>query len=665
MGAIHRPYDRHIICPPHAKLDDVDSLLLQEGQIAIYDLEGDAGENGLKAVTNFDGARRDEQRYVMRIGRNAIPHSRISDDKAYSTPAFSLDEIIEVYASAPKAAEIKVDEVIFGYNGIDDNTAIQANKGDRIPIEIRLSGRPFELRNYPNGEVVINDYIDIERCPADQTLGPCGECDPCEAVDLLPAILKTIERIKNQPIAGGAKVGDFVEIKPIHSCDAAEKQPVEEAMNFYCMEMCDTGDAYALMQLKAAYPGLDIKRVDRKLSISKYQVMKEGAAPEAYEQKLASIVKGCGECPDGYDENKGGIIYAVTLEDEGADQSSVVEGLANAVATTASKISSENGKTGIYTVVVSKKPTKAEIEAFAKTNIGATVTYVTTTTDFCSKEATNTVEWTACGSCKISKDAYEITLPDNECGESALEELREAYPDLDIDDYGTPAGCQRKFKTVVVTDMVCDECDPIFKDFYVSKAPAPYRGRNWKKLGAVAGDGQIIADPLPKNCKCGILFRGIDYMLSPSDCFVDKMTFTEGSVRIAVQGGYPDEQREAISTYFDPIHTEYKSRWEPRTHLGANLLDKERESSMFFDNRVIDACPVARAFKNEETRLDFLTQYADFSFTIQPKRYSNAFGRQMDEHISFHFHVPYGAHEGIQALMDLLASAANIKPCKI
>lgn len=664
---IHRPFDRHIICPPHAKLDDVDSLLLQEGQIAIYDLEGEVGENGLKAITDFKGADKNEQKYVLRVGRNEIPRSRISDDKDYSTPAFSLNEIIEVYASAPKTKDIKVDEVIFGYNGIDDNTAIQAEKGDRIPIKIRLTGRPFELRNYPNGEVTIYDYIDIARCPAAQTLGPCEDCDPCEAVDLLPAILETIERIKNQPIAGGAKVGDFVEIKPIHSCDPAEKQPVEEAMNFYCMEMCDTGDAYALMQLRAAYPGLDIKRVDRKLSVSKYQVMKEGAAPEDYEQKLSSIMKGCEDCPEGYSEVEGGIIYAVTLEDDGADQSTIVEGIANAVSGTAKKMDGQYNGAGLYTVAVSKKLTKAEIAAFAETNPTATVRYVATTKDMCSNPTVESVSWTACGSCKISKDAYEITLPDNECGESALEELRAAYPDLDIDDYGTPAGCQRKFKTVVVTNMVCDECDPIFKDFYVSKAPAPYRGRNWKKLGAVAGDGQIIEDPLPKNCKCGILFRGIDYMLSPSDCLVDKMVFEEGSVRIAVQGGYPDEQREAISTYYDPIHTEYKSHWEPRTHLGANLLDAERESAMYFDNRSIDSCLIGRMFKNEETRLDFLSQYADFSVTIQPKRYSNSMvlGSTVQDHISIHFHVPYGAHEGIQELMDMLAASAGIKPCKV
>lgn len=661
--AIHRPYDRHIICPAHAKLADVDSLLLQEGQIALYDLEGEQTEGGLKALADLNGYRKDEQRFQIRIGRNEMVSDRVSDDKAFSTPTFAIDEIIDVYASAPKEKGIKVDEVIFGYNGIDDNTAIKANKGDRIPVKLKMSGRLFELRGYRKGEVEINDYIYFESCPS--LMGACdADCDPCEEVDVLASVLKTIERIKNQPIAGGGKVGDFVEILPIHSCDEVAKEPVETDMNFYCIEMCDTGDQRALAALKAAYPGLNIKMVDRHGAISKYQTMKEGAAPAAYEQRLASIMKGCEDCPEGYTAVEGGMIYAVTLEDEGVDQSTVVEGLANAVAGTAIKANAQKNGVGLYTVAVEKKLKAADIKAFVEANPTATVSYVATTKDMCENPTVNTFEWSACGSCKISKEAYEITLPDNECGVSAKAELEAAFPNLVIEDYGTPGGCQHKFKTTVITNMVCEECDPIFRDFYVSKAPESFGGRNWKRIGAVAGDDTIISDPLPKNCKCGILFRGIDYMLAPSDCVIDRMTFQEGSVRLAVSGGYPDEQREAISTYFHPIHTEYKSHWAPRTHMGAELLDKENEGRMYFDFRKTHRDIVERMFTNEQTRIDLLAQYADFSVTLKPARYSNGFGRTIDDHITVHFHVPYGAHEGIQELMDMLAASAGIKPCK-
>ena len=99
--------------------------------------------------------------------------------------------------------------------------------------------------------------------------------------------------------------------------------------------------------------------------------------------------------------------------------------------------------------------------------------------------------------------------------------------------------------------------------------------------------------------------------------------------------------------------------------MGAELIDKERESRMFFDMRNTHRNVMERMLTNQETRLDLLTQYADFSVTLKPARYSNGFGRVMDDHITVHFHVPYGAHEGIQDLMDMLAASANIKPCKI
>lgn len=663
--AIHKPYDRYVVCPPHAKLADVGSLLLKEGQIAIYDLIGEQSKDGLVALKDFKGCRTDEQRYVIRVGRNEMVQDRVSDDKAFSTPPFAIDEIIDVYASAPKTKDIKVDKVVFGYNGVDDETAIKASKGDRIPVHIKLTGRPFELRGYTNGEVIIDDYITFDRCPG--LIDSCSECDPCESVDILPAVLEFIERVSNQPIAGGAKVGDFVKITPIHKCETeASGTPVETPMNFYCLEMCDTGDAYALAQLKAAYPGLDIKLVDRRFSISKYKVMKEGAKPADYEQKLSSILKGCEECPEGYSEVEGGHIYVVTLEDEGADQSTAVEELTNAVPSSAKKAAAQNDGIGMYTVATTAKLKKSEIDTFIESHPTAKVTYITKTQDMCSNPTVTKHSWTACGSCKVSKEAYMITLPDDECGNSQLELLKAAYPYLTIEDYGTPGGCQHSFKTTVVTNMVCEECDEIFKDFYKnSVAPESFMGRNWKKLGLVDSDNAVIADPLPKNCKCGVMFEGIDYKVSPSDCLVDLITFEEGSVKIAVNGGYPDEQREGISTYYDPIHTEYISHWAPRTHLGANLLDREKESRRFFDMRSTHRTLMERVFTNEETRLDFMTQYADYSLTLSPAKYSNGFGRRMNDHITIHFYVPYGAHEGIQEMMDMIAASANIKPCKI
>ena len=67
---LHRPQDRVLFVPPHAKMVDVDSIFLKEGQIGIYDTK-DTSENGCKAVIDFTGKPRNDKRlpalYMIRI----------------------------------------------------------------------------------------------------------------------------------------------------------------------------------------------------------------------------------------------------------------------------------------------------------------------------------------------------------------------------------------------------------------------------------------------------------------------------------------------------------------------------------------------------------------------------------------------------------------------
>ena len=50
----------------------------------------------------------------------------------------------------------------------------------------------------------------------------------------------------------------------------------------------------------------------------------------------------------------------------------------------------------------------------------------------CSDETTVTTPWIDGDSCDLAQDTYEITLMDTECGETRLEELQKAYPELSI-----------------------------------------------------------------------------------------------------------------------------------------------------------------------------------------------------------------------------------------
>ena len=386
---LHRPQDRVLFVPPHAKMVDVDSIFLKEGQLGIYDTK-ETSENGCKAVIDFTGKPRNDKRYEIRIGRNEQAASRSIYDKDFSTPLFSLNEITEIYASWPKKDHAYVDDVILGYNGVSDDTAFSVSKGDRIVIRLILAGRAFELLGYEGGRVEIFDAILLDDC--DNTPNQCEECDPCEEVDLLPAVLKCIERMKNQPIAGGGKLSDYIDIIPVTRCTNEATEPDTEDVNFYCMEVCDTGDDLALAEVRAQYPGLKIVRETIEGSMSRYKVMKKGAKPADYTQRLISIMKGCTDCPPNYTEVKGGYLYSISLEDDGVDMSTTVESLPNVVADTVNKMSQIRGS-GLYIAATSKKLTDEEISTFVEANPTAIIYYVAKTSDMCENPTVRTASW--------------------------------------------------------------------------------------------------------------------------------------------------------------------------------------------------------------------------------------------------------------------------------
>lgn len=47
------------------------------------------------------------------------------------------------------------------------------------------------------------------------------------------------------PIAGGGKLSDYIDIIPVTRCTNEATEPETEDVNFYCMEVCDTGDDLA------------------------------------------------------------------------------------------------------------------------------------------------------------------------------------------------------------------------------------------------------------------------------------------------------------------------------------------------------------------------------------------------------------------------------------
>lgn len=746
MG-LHKPFDRAFHVIGGATMTNGNSLNLAKGQIGIFDMQK-TSVNGAQAVSSFAGKPKSDYFYEIKMGTTDLNVTRSQTNKSWSTFPFALNNVVKLGVSAPELTEQSVDEVIVGYNGIDDATAITFKKGDIKKLNVELKGEPIQMLGYGAEGVVIPVYMESEQC---DPLENCVDCDPCASEECLPLVLEAIETLKNHQLRGGTKVSDYVEVVPVKSCDTL---PAETTIGytFYQLEVCDTGDQQALALVQAQYPTVKVERTGRNGATSTYQFMQPtaDAAPADYQQSVPSIIKGCEDCPAGYTEAAGGFIYAVTLEDDGADSSATVETLANAVAASAVKGDGQNDGVGYYTVVLTEELSDADFDTFIAANPTATIDLVGKVDAICDNSTTTDTAWTTNGTCEISQHTYTIELPDTVCGEARLQELRDAFPSLEVymgdgnasidvtltgtsgtatitingnnytvtfnadltttasdfvtaeaanilaaegltvtanagvltftgayadvevgvaianatgDLAGTVAdiayanvvsgGCQTQYSAVVNTSMRCDDCDPIFDDYFSSEAPERYDTREWTLVEGAAAT----------NCLCGIKIKGKVLEVHPDECLRDEIGFVDSSVLVRASGGYVTEVREGIGQTDDnSFNVEYKSRWKRRTHMGGNFFNDEDRNRVFFSGEARHyGDNVAKLLKGEESHLESDKQYVDYALTLRRDTYSQSFGGRGEDNITYHIRVEVGRHQAVESLLNNLASAAGIK----
>lgn len=226
------------------------------------------------------------------------------------------------------------------------------------------------------------------------------------------------------------------------------------------------------------------------------------------------------------------------------------------------------------------------------------------------------------------------------------------------------AGCQRKYSTYAISNLVCEECSDEFLDTYISSVPEPYDGVKWVKRDLSIY--HIGGTPTPTNCLCGIRFKGKPFYLEGDEALRDLVGFTESSVQIQVAGGFPEEVREGIGyipkgTY--PV--KYLSRFEPRTHLAGNLLDAERESQSYFLNKGRRLDYQGRVLQGEISSFsDLSTQYVDYVIEIAHEGITQGFARGNTKNIAYHVLVEVGRHNAIENLINNIAANAGLPPVK-
>lgn len=756
MG-LNRAFDRPFFIMNGAVRQTGGSIGLAKGELALVDTSSSSNA-GLAVVTSALGKPKDRKDFELRVGVVDKGATRSYANKAQSTMPFSLNEIVDLKVDAPKITEHIVDELVIGYDGMNDNTAFNFQTGDSyFRLSLELKGGAVAFRGGKGDTEVVNINVEVPEC---NPFDGCTDCDECTPVDCRTITLEAIERIKEKQLSGGQKVGDLIDVTPVFGCDTPATL-TEVAYDYYCLEVCDTGTDEALALVQSQY-SVPVIRTNRVGSTSSYQILlpNTAGAPADFDQTLASFIKGCEACPAGWTASPEGVLYAFTIEDDGVDLTATFEALPGYVAGTSTRGDANSDGVGFYTVILDNALTSAEISALLTAGApNNTITYelIGTVAAVCENATVTSTAWTQCGSCNVISEDYTIVVPDDGCGNAILSTIQDnydttviiaqtagtqeafviagtvggsgtftiegtAYPisfDTNIDttganfvtahaanilynhnitvtyDAGTDSliftapdydwvlpvfantggtftatgdgvaavtvddrrNCQTRYQTSVISNIVCEECSPIFKDYYLTEAPAPYDLYEWE-----ASDANPDVNP-SGNCKCGIRFKSKVFVIDMEESLRDLTGFVETSTQIRVAAGYPEEIREGIGRLPQGTYpVKYFTKWQPRTHLAGNLRDLENEARAYFTGGVAYRKDYqGRLIRGETSNMeDQMKQYVQYTLTVRHSSMSQSFAGRINEEINYDFFVEVGRHNAVETLLNNLASAAGI-----
>ena len=743
---IHKPVDRTFVTAPGAVKVTDGSRNLVAGQLMVAQHEG-ATKDGLRRATNLSAKDKRKKDLVIKVGVDKKVKSRSYEYKDESSQIFALEDIVDLKVNAPLVKTALTDEVIVGYNGHNDASALTFKKGDNnFNLKLKVSGGSL---GYSGGNVQTEEFFISQPIAEANPFNSCTDVDACEVAPCKPIIMELVENLRNREISGGRKLSEIVDIIPIFSCD--QEDSISE-LTYFTLDVCDTGDlnAAALVQEQFDVP---VKRFARHGSVTTYQVL-TNTTPDDYEQSLKSIMANCDTCPGGYDLVAGGEVYSFTVA---IGVTPVIGDFPGAVAGTLVKQGSD-GEVNVWTVLLGDKLTIAEETALISTYPTIMIAYVGEKASICNNDTINTISWTEGETCGVSERTYRITLADKaNCGGDRWTELQGAYPDHTItiaesetettsttvvtftgttgtanlningvdylttfntdlaqtvtdlytDSVGTIQGsvggtvypsvatlaiiaptanftsdvtvtnltgnlagtvftvlnpissasiaCQTTYEITVGTNMVCEECDEIFKDFYLSEEPQGYDGVSWELYSASVAE--------ETDCKCGIRFISKLWKMTPEDATLYKVPYIEDSASIEVSAGFSDytDLQSSGLDFKEPVKVQRIRYKQNRDMVAGHLLALENTNSFYFTDFGKDKNVLRRKLTGRETGFsDMDAQFVDYALTINHATFAQGFGNRSQNYITYHFLVEYGRHANIEAELNRLVSSVGL-----
>jgi len=647
--SLHQRDERHLLVSPTGKvLTEGGSHDVPLDVIAIASKDRHkVTKRGLALLKDFNGIDKNREQLTI-LGRRKKSTGRFGTDKSARTIDFTLNDVKRVFVSHPKVSEPKVDYFRIGWDGINPSTSLKFHKGQNFTFEVTFKGIAVTMFQESDcytakATLLIPDGDDYDSCKEIS-----GNCEP---EDCREHTLRLVRQFQEMQLPLGRKFTDLFDIYPIFSAPTKATNVVE--YKEYVLGGCGFSGVSKESDVHAQYPGADITK---DIFTGEYVIFQEASkeAPKPFVTSFKSVVRGCDDCPEGYELVEGGYVYAVALEDDGEDRKDVVETLTGAKSGTARK-TGQNYGVGHYVVVTESILTAEELKTFVEANPTATVlTSGIEVQNFCQKDDCKAeFEWKERGTFKATKAKYRILIPDD-CKGARLEEMKSLHKDLDIT-LVESANCVSVFETEVVTTHDFDKgCNPeIVQKIYNSEAPkSRVFNRFWYPVVEEGVEGEAL---------CGIEIKAKPFVINAQDCLVDELPFIVTSTRITNihfgQIAYDSVFTKGDgSVKFNILQLE---RAQDLDNLGGNLRGLEEKGLFYFDDKTVVNGATGRALTGTQTRLEGLVQYSDVAVSVEKWNPSGMNDKSLTA-ITYHILIPYGNTSEVEELFSKLAGAAGV-----
>ena len=182
---------------------------------------------------------------------------------------------------------------------------------------------------------------------------------------------------------------------------------------------------------------------------------------------------------------------------------------------------------------------------------------------------------------------------------------------------------------------------------------------DYVEVTAIKEAGSAVAPVTP--AKYGLKLKGKIFKVVAGEDFRDTIHYVEDSVMLRAGGGYITDFNWT-TTYGRvedrPFEVNYITKYEPRTHVGGNLLDDEARSKTYFTGRMFNHDYLGRVLSGNESGIVNLdAQYIFYAVTIKRNIFSQGLSSQVTEFVTYHLAVESGKQAALESLLTSLAEA--------